>query len=200
MHRGGEEAGDYGCSPMYNSEFFKTVWTKIGRMCGYITCAKSYLSGQYGDDEQCEVTSAPGHTAKFRDLACVIRLFVNFLAIMIPPFVTFGLTRLEGKILLAYYPSKRNAFRHRFPDNLVHLSILFIRRYSLQNSDNRCGVSDAWHVCESFNNSKPPFCCCFVVLWMTRFVGVQARIQTQKESSIRICVALLQLALLLLCA
>lgn len=32
---------------MYNSEFFKTVWTKIGQMCGYITCAKSYLSGQY---------------------------------------------------------------------------------------------------------------------------------------------------------
>lgn len=33
--------------PMYNSELFKTVWTKVGRMCGYITCARSYLSGQY---------------------------------------------------------------------------------------------------------------------------------------------------------
>jgi len=35
------------CLSMYNSELFKTVWTKIGQMCGYITCAKSYLSGQY---------------------------------------------------------------------------------------------------------------------------------------------------------
>ncbi|KAI4491392.1 hypothetical protein M0804_002784 [Polistes exclamans] len=32
------------CLPMYNSELFKTVWNKIGQMCGYITCAKSYLS------------------------------------------------------------------------------------------------------------------------------------------------------------
>ena len=40
------ERGDYHCLPMYNSEFFKTVCTKIGRMCSYIICAKSYLSGQ----------------------------------------------------------------------------------------------------------------------------------------------------------
>lgn len=39
--------GGYHCLPMYNSELFKTVWTKVGQMCGYITCAKSYLSGQY---------------------------------------------------------------------------------------------------------------------------------------------------------
>lgn len=30
---------------MYSSEILKTLWTKIGQMCGYITCAKSYLSG-----------------------------------------------------------------------------------------------------------------------------------------------------------
>lgn len=51
-HRGGtiEEEGDrrrLPLLPMYNSELFKTVWTKVGRMCGYITCARSYLSGQY---------------------------------------------------------------------------------------------------------------------------------------------------------
>ncbi|KAL0111491.1 hypothetical protein PUN28_012995 [Cardiocondyla obscurior] len=39
------ERGDYHCLPMYNFELFKTLWTKIGVMCGYITCAKSYLSG-----------------------------------------------------------------------------------------------------------------------------------------------------------
>jgi len=39
------ERSDYHCLPMYNSELFKTVWTKIGRMCSYIICAKSYLSG-----------------------------------------------------------------------------------------------------------------------------------------------------------
>ncbi|XP_061932581.1 serine/threonine-protein kinase tricornered isoform X5 [Apis cerana] len=30
---------------MYDSELFKTVWTRIGQMCSYITCAKSYFSG-----------------------------------------------------------------------------------------------------------------------------------------------------------
>lgn len=41
----------YGGSPqplsMYDSELFKTVWTKIGQMCSYVTCANSYLSGQF---------------------------------------------------------------------------------------------------------------------------------------------------------
>lgn len=34
---------------MYDSELFKTAWTKIGQMCSYIICAKSYLSGQFDE-------------------------------------------------------------------------------------------------------------------------------------------------------
>ena len=44
---------------MYDSELFKTVWTRIGQMCSYITCAKSYLTGQFDDNESycCPVNS-----------------------------------------------------------------------------------------------------------------------------------------------
>ncbi|XP_026672330.1 serine/threonine-protein kinase tricorner isoform X5 [Ceratina calcarata] len=30
---------------MYDSELFKTAWTKIGQMCSYLTCGRPYLSG-----------------------------------------------------------------------------------------------------------------------------------------------------------